>query len=78
LRRYNNRIEQDHRGIEQRYCPMRRSGNFTSAVRCCCGFEEQRRYFRAQARSGERDALAEQRRHSRDRWEAAIAAMSAA
>src|SRR5260370_38703012 len=28
----NNRIEQDHRGIKQRYYPMRGFGNFVSAA----------------------------------------------
>jgi putative transposase len=31
----NNLIEQDHRGIKQRYYPMRVFGNFTSAAREC-------------------------------------------
>ena len=31
----NNRIEQDHRGIKQRYYPMRGFGNFVSAARFC-------------------------------------------
>jgi hypothetical protein len=31
----NNRIEQDHRGIKQRYYPMRGFGSFTSASREC-------------------------------------------
>lgn len=31
----NNRIEQDHRGIKQRYYPMRGFGSFASAARFC-------------------------------------------
>ena len=31
----NNRLEQDHRGIKQRYYPMRGFGNFQSAAREC-------------------------------------------
>ena len=31
----NNRIEQDHRGIKQRYSPMRGFGSFASAARFC-------------------------------------------
>jgi putative transposase len=38
----NNRIEQDHRGIKQRYYPMRGFGDFDSAARFCRAFEEQR------------------------------------
>ncbi len=29
----NNRIEQDHRGVKQRYHPMRGFGNFAAAAR---------------------------------------------
>ena len=31
----NNRIEQDHRGIKQRYYPMHGFGSFASAARFC-------------------------------------------
>jgi DDE superfamily endonuclease len=31
----NNRIEREHRGIKQRYYPMRGFGNFVSAARFC-------------------------------------------
>ena len=36
----NNRIEQDHRGIKQRYYPMRGFGSLASAVRFCTAFSE--------------------------------------
>src|SRR6266700_7274895 len=36
----NNRLEQDHRGIKQRYYPVRGFGNFTSASRFCRAFDE--------------------------------------
>ena len=42
----NNRIEQDHRGVKQRYSPMRGFGNFDAASRFCRAFDEQRHYFR--------------------------------
>jgi len=74
----NNRIEQDHRGVKQRYYPMRGFGAFASAARFCSGFEEQRQYFRAQARSGERVALAERRRRFQERWAAVMAELAAA
>ncbi len=38
----NNRIEQDHRSVNQRYYPMRGFGSFPSAARFCRAFEEQR------------------------------------
>ncbi len=74
----NNRIEQDHRGVQQRDYPMRGFGSFTSAARFCTGFEEQRQYFRAQARSGERVSLAERRRRFQDRWAVVMAELAAA
>lgn len=63
----NNRIEQDHRGIKQRYYPMRGFGDFESAARFCRTFDELRQYFRA--RSPERDtlSLAQQRQLFRER-----------
>ena len=42
----NHRIEQDHRGIKQRYYPMLGFGHFSSARRFCRTFEEVRPYFR--------------------------------
>jgi transposase-like protein len=74
----NNRIEQDHRGLKQRYHPMRGFGAFASAARFCTGFEEQRQYFRAQARSGERVSLAERRCQFKERWAALMAELAAA
>jgi putative transposase len=42
----NNRIEQDHRGIKQRYYPMLGFKSFRSAKRFCRCFDELRNYFR--------------------------------
>ena len=42
----NRRIEQDHRGIKQRYYPMLGFSVFSSARRFCRTFEEMRQYFR--------------------------------
>jgi putative transposase len=36
----NNRLEQDHRGIKQRYYPMRGFGCFEAAARFCRAFDE--------------------------------------
>jgi len=74
----NNRIEQDHRGIKQRYYPMRGFGSFVSAARFCPAFEEQRQYFRAVARSGEVVSLADRRRVFKDRWATIMAEVAAA
>jgi transposase-like protein len=74
----NNRIEQDHRGIKQRYYPMRGFGSFISAARFCAGFEEQRQYFRPHAWSGARVSLADRRRRFQERWATAMAEFAAA
>ena len=58
----NNRLEQDHRGIKQRYYPMRGFGSVTGAARFCRAYDELRDHFRARQRQGETVPLAEQRR----------------
>ena len=35
-----NRLEQDHRGIKQRYSPMKGFGTFEAAACFCCTFDE--------------------------------------
>ena len=74
----NNRIEQDHRGVKQRYDPMRGFGSFLSAARCCSAFEEQRQCFRTANQRGERSALVEKRRRFQARWAAVRAELAAA
>ncbi len=64
----NNRIEQDHRGVKQRYYPMRGFGSVEAAARFCPAFEEQRQYFRSRRTMGAYVPLAEQRRLFRERW----------
>jgi putative transposase len=58
----NNRLEQDHRGVKQRYYPMRGFGSFESASRFCSAYDEQRQYFRHQTKPNEKVPLSEQRR----------------
>ncbi len=70
--------EQDHRSVKQRYYPMRGFGSFASVARFCTAFEEQRQYFRAATRSGERVSLAERRQRFQGRWAAVLAEMTAA
>jgi len=41
----NNRLEQDHRGVKQRYYPMRGFGSFAAAARFCTAHDEVRDYF---------------------------------
>jgi len=74
----NNRIEQDHRGLKQRYYPMRGFGSFDAAARFCPAFEEQRQYFRAVSQSGRPVSLAERRRQFRERWVAVMAELATA
>ncbi len=57
----NNRLEQDHRGIKQRYYPMRGFGNFVSASRFCSAFDELRQFFRVRTVMKQKVSLAQQR-----------------
>ena len=45
----NNRMEQSHRPIKQRYYPMLGFQNFESASRFCSAFDELRNYLRARS-----------------------------
>jgi putative transposase len=58
----NRRIEQDHRGVKQRYYPMLGFGAFDSAQRFCRAFEEMRQYFRPRRKQNEVISLANGRR----------------
>jgi len=62
VRYLNNSVEQDHRGIKQRYYPMRGFGNFDPAARFCRAYDEQRHYFRSRTKQKEQVSLTEQRR----------------
>ena len=46
----NNLIEQDHRGIKQRYGPMKGFFSFASAKRFCETFDELRNFYKAKKR----------------------------
>jgi len=74
----NKRIEQDHRGSERRYHPMRGCGSVASAARFASACEERRQYCRARGRSGEPLSLAVRRQRSQGRWAAVMAALAAA
>jgi transposase-like protein len=58
----NRRIEQDHRGVKQRYYPMLGFGALHSAERFCRAFEEVRQYFRPRRKRKELVSLAQARR----------------
>jgi putative transposase len=55
-------IEQDHRGIKQRYYPMLGFGSLHSGSRFCRAFEEVRQYFRPRHKRKQFVPLAKQRR----------------
>ncbi|GLV53206.1 hypothetical protein KDH_00610 [Dictyobacter sp. S3.2.2.5] len=63
----NNRLEQDHRGIKQRYDPMRGFGTVEAAARFCCAFDELRNYLRPRRTTGEVVSLLKQRQVFRQR-----------
>jgi len=70
----NHRIEQDHRGITQRYYPMRGFGSFDSAARFCTGHDELRDHLRPRTHFNDAVSLSEQRRLFQERWGEACAA----
>ncbi len=75
----NNRIEQDHRGIKQRYYPLRGFGNFDAAARFCRAFNEQRHYFRLRTAMRQRvPPLSEQRQEYCARFQALMTELMAA
>src|SRR5258708_8603431 len=57
----NNRIEQDHRGIKQRYYPMRGFGSFASAARFCRAFDEVRQFLRFRITMEQKISLSQKR-----------------
>ena len=63
----NNCIEQDHRGIKQRYYPMRGFGSVASAARFCRAFDEVSQYFRLHSRENEQLPLAQRRQLFQER-----------
>ena len=73
-----NRLEQDDRGIKQRYYPMRGFGSVASAARSCTAFDEQRQYFRCRTTMRETVPLGEQRRLFHQRWDALLSSLMAA
>ena len=75
----NNRLEQDHRGIKQRYYPMRGFGSFDAASRFCRAFDEQRQYFCLRPGMCQPvPPLPEQRREYCVRWEALMSELQVA
>ena len=63
----HNRIEQDHRGIKERYQPMRGFRTFCSAARFCSAHDELRDYSRHRTRMHEMVPSGAQRERLRAR-----------
>jgi putative transposase len=66
----NNRLEQDHRGIKQRYYAMRGFGSLTSASCFCRAFDEVRQFFRVRTIMKQKVSLVQQREMFRHRLDA--------
>jgi len=77
-RSMNDGIEQDHRGITQRYYPMRGFGSFASAARFCTAHAELRDHLWPRTQFNAAVSLADQRRLFQQRWDAVCALLQAA
>jgi len=64
----NNRLEQDHRGIKQRYDPLRGFGSFDAAARFCSAHDDLRDHLRYRHHLNETVSLTNQRRLFVERW----------
>ena len=73
----NNRIEQHHRPIKQRYYPMLGFGTFESASRFCTAFDELRNYLRVTVLSNSRRTASERREDFRARWSTLMTELAA-
>ena len=73
----NNRMEQNHRGIKQRYYPMLGFAKFESASRFCTAFDELRNYLRVQTTGSEHVPADVRRKISTERWSTLMTELSA-
>jgi transposase-like protein len=73
----NNRMEQNHRGIKQRYYPMLGFAKFESASRFCTAFDELRNYLRVHAVDGQQVSASGRREIFTDRWSTLMTELSA-
>ena len=73
----NNRIEQSHRPLKQRYYPMLGFANFESASRFCTAFDELRNYLRIQSVGDELVPASERRKLFTERWSALMTELAA-
>ena len=73
----NNRMEQNHRPIKQRYYPMLGFAKFESASRFCNAFDELRNYLRVRAVDGQQVSASGRREIFTDRWSTLMTELSA-
>ena len=73
----NNRMEQDHRHIKQRYYPMLGFKQFDSASRFCTAFDELRNYLKVKTTGQEQVSASDKRRIFNDKWTALVAELAA-
>jgi len=71
-------MEQDHRGLKQRYYPMRGCGSFDAAAHFCSAHDELRDHLRYRHHLNETVSLADQRRLFAERWGEVCAVLQAA
>jgi putative transposase len=64
----NNHLEQDHRGIKQRYRPTGGLRTFRTAAQFCRVFDELRAFLRPQSRHNQRLSLAQRRALHREQF----------
>jgi transposase-like protein len=73
----NNRMEQNHRPIKQRYYPMLGFAKFESASRFCTAFDEFRNYLRVPALDGKQASASSRRKIFTERWSTLMTELSA-
>jgi transposase-like protein len=73
----NNRMEQSHRGIKQRYYPMLGFKQFESASRFCTAFDELRNYLRVQSAGMEHVPAKVRRKSFTNKWSTLMTELSA-
>ena len=73
----NNRMEQHHRPIKQRYYPMLGFNRFESASRFCTAFDELRQYLRVPNSSVQRVSASDKRHIFSCRWSSLMTELAA-
>jgi putative transposase len=74
----NNHLEQDHRGIKQRYRPTTGLKTMATAARFCRIFDEVRAFLRPQTRRNQRLSPAQRRAIHQSRFRQLMEIMAAA